>query len=77
MGIGFLNNDCNCVHNNINTNSIQVNCYGIWKIGGFEYMTTYSEADSIRKINKHSSSLGVYDPPEISDSSRAKQAKKW
>ncbi|XP_074603845.1 N-terminal kinase-like protein yata [Brevipalpus obovatus] len=77
VGIGFINNDCNCVHNNIHTGSILVNQSGIWRIAGLEYMTNYNAEDQDRKVTKHSSALSKYDPPEYSDPSRLKHSQRW
>ena len=71
IGLNFLNNDCNLIHNNININSIFITDKGNWKIGALDYVT---DSTSIWPT-KLFASLDRYDPPEKSRNKQANELK--
>lgn len=61
--LGFLNNDCKIIHNNIAMHSIFVNKAGEWKLSGLEFSFNVNDENLINK-NSVISTLSRYEPPE-------------
>lgn len=76
-GLAFLSNDCGLVHHNINLSSIFVDVAGEWKLGGVEFMTSFSDSPAAGTAGKFLQSLRKYDPPEASKPSASHKTEKW
>ncbi|XP_030764684.1 N-terminal kinase-like protein isoform X2 [Sitophilus oryzae] len=72
--LSFLNNDGSLRHMNVNIWSVFVNTSGEWKLGGVEYVLSAQENNTF--INKVTSCLEVYDPPEKNDPSKQRSITK-
>lgn len=64
-------------HNNVCLYSVFVTHAGEWKLGGFEFLNSYSPDHSTAIPIKILPALELYDPPEKKDSLKASAVTKW
>ena len=76
-GLAFLSNDCSLVHHNVNISSVFVDVAGEWKLGGVEFMTSFSDSSSFGTAGKILHALRKYDPPETGKPAASRNVEKW
>ena len=76
-GLAFLSNDCALVHNNVNLTSVFVDEAGEWKLGGVEFMASFTDSATLAPAGKILQRLRKYDPPESSKPGPSRKSEKW
>ena len=76
-GLAFLSNDCSLVHHNVNISSVFVDVAGEWKLGGVEFMTSFSDSSSFSTSGKILQALRKYDPPGTGKPAASRNMEKW